>query len=897
MRTFSRATRWRKLGAALLALATLSGLALMPAGVLAATDIYVDTVDQEVNGDADCSLQEAIYAANRDDNKAPDPTSPGSLVTTGCAAGSGHDMIWLPPMGVFQYADPIDDADNYLGPTATPIITSGMTIEGRGARFELVAGARHARAFAVADTGYLDLREVHVKGFSISGGTGGLGGGGGGMGAGGAIYVHQGQLLVQWSTFEGNVVRGGGGHASGLQTGEGGGGGGLSGDGGDGWIFGGGGGGGARGNGGDNDIVLGVRRGGGGGGRVTSGSMETPGVPCGGAGGVDGGVFGTDGAMATCRGGGGGGGSGANLLTPGSGGLGAYGGGGGGGGGSSSGADGGFGGGGGAGHHGLLEAGEGGDGGFGGGGGAGVSPFPGGPGSGGPFGGDASESGGGGGAGLGGAIFGDLAEIQISNSTFTGNGAFRGVAFHERARDGRGAGGAIFTVGGSLTVESSTFSGNATGEYNDTDDGPVGIGGGAIVVYDPDGPNEATLLLRNTIIAGNGPFECYTRNGVDTGGSDGNIVTDSAANSQGDVPCPGVTGSDDPGLGQLQINAPGKTPTMAIGAGSPALDVAVGVVGMGIPLDDQRGILRPQGLAADIGAYEYVAPPPPPPGSAPVTTIELSPAAPNGSNGWYRTSPGIAVAATDTDGDLGETRCVVDPPAAPTAFTDLEEICVAPSVAGDGQHAVYAASNDVAGHVEAPIVSRTLKIDGTIPSLAPTLNVTTVTVGQAGVAATANATDATSGIASSSCGAVDTSTAGARSVSCTATDNAGNTATSTLDYVVEYRILGFFSPAPNSKWRAGQTVPIKVAIGDGSGTPLADAAAQALAQACWVTFSAAGVQPVTEKCLKYDPANDQFQFNWKLRKSPLGTATITVSISYPGTSTMTQLSMAITIAK
>jgi hypothetical protein len=899
MRTLSHATRWRKLGAALLALATLTGLVLAPTGAMAATDIFVDTSNQEINGDADCSLQEAIYAANRDDNTAPDPTDPGSLVTTGCAAGSGHDTIWLPPMSVFTYADPLDDADNFTGPTVTPIIRSAITIEGRGARLQRVAAGRLTRAFAVGVGGDLDLREVHVKGFSIHGGNG-ADGGGGGMGAGGAIYVIGGKLRVQWSTFEGNSARGGNGSFQG--TSAGGGGGGLSGNGGGGSSdsnsLGGGGGGGSRGDGDAANFIDDYPGGavaGGGGGTVTSAVSWTPGERCGGAGAMDLGLTpdgAEDGDDGACAGGGGGGGGNPQPLVElcgGDGGNGHYGGGGGGGGLDSDGGRGGVGGGGG---------GNGGDGGFGGGGGGA------GPvcllgrlvehGQGGTFGGDGAHSdidtdddpAGGGGAGLGGAIFGHLAEITISNSTFTANVARWGLSGGEGANNGRGAGGAIFVVARSLTVESSTFAQN---EAITVTNG----GGGAIVVYDPDGIEEATLLLRNTIIAGNGVAECYTQNGVDTGGSDGNIVTDSTANNLGNPACPGVTGADDPGLGALALNAPGRTPTMAIGPASPAIDVAVGSV----PADDQRGILRPQGVAGDIGAYEYEATTPPP-GSAPVTAITLNPAAASGSNGWYASSVGVTVAGTDADADLSETRCVLDPAAVPASFAGLPAgACALTSVGSDGQHAIYAASVDAAGNVESPVVSATFKLDATAPSLAPNLNVTTVVIGQTGVVASPNATDATSGVASSSCGAVDTATPGAKTVTCTATDNAGNTGTATLAYVVEYQILGFFSPAPNSKWRAGQTVPIKVAIGGGNGVRISDAEAQALAQACRVTFSATGVQPVVDKCLKYDAASDQFQFNWKLKKSPLGMATLTVSISYPGSTSKTSLSLAVTIIK
>src|SRR3954471_650389 len=157
-------------------LATVLGLAPT---TIAASAIYVTTSNQEINGDAECSLQEAIYSANRDDNTAPDPTTPGSDVTTGCAAGSGVDTIYLPASSVFSYADPITDPDNFVGPSATPIVTSAIVIEAQGARLQRVALGRETRAFVVGPTGDLTLHEVHVKGFAIHGGDGADGGGGG----------------------------------------------------------------------------------------------------------------------------------------------------------------------------------------------------------------------------------------------------------------------------------------------------------------------------------------------------------------------------------------------------------------------------------------------------------------------------------------------------------------------------------------------------------------------------------------------------------------------------------------------------------------------------------------------------------------------------------------------
>lgn len=842
--------------------------------VRAGTTITVNTINREINGDGFCSLQEAIYAANLDDNRAPDASNPGEFFDTACPGGSGADVIELPPMGVFQFADPIDDADNYLGPTVTPIITSAITIEGRGARLERLAGGRLTRAFAVGTGGFLDLREVHVKGFAIHGGNGNDGGGGG-MGAGGAIYVQGGSLRIQWSTFEGNSVEGGDGSFK--DTSAAGGGGGLFGNGGAGTDNGGGGGG-SRGD-GSRGISF---AGGGGGGRVTSAVFEVPGEPCGGEGGeTDGGTaISESGDAARCAGGGGGGGSDkddGDLFSGGSGGSGGYGGGGGGAGENADGGDGGFGGGGGG---SSFSTHSGGDSRFGGGGGNGWEDlFLGGPGQGGTFGGDGGTTGGGGGAGLGGAVFGYLATIHVSNSTFVGNSAERGQSGGGGANDGRGAGGAIFAVAGALSIESSTIAGNSTVTITNG-------GGGGVVVYDPEGTDEATLVLHNTIVAGNGAAECYTRNGVTTSGSGGNIITDSSLNNLGNPACTGVVSSDDPLLGGLDDNPPGRTPTLKLGAGSPAIDAAVGTS----PLDDQRGIARPQGDGADIGAFEVSS-------AAPTTSITLNPAAPDGSNGWHVTTVGVTVAATDPDSTVAQTRCILDPTSAPAAFGDLPDAaCALTSVSADGGHTIYAASIDTDGNAEATVASAALMLDATDPTLSPSLNVPTpVTVGQAGVVAAPNASDATSGVASSSCGAVDTSSPGVGTVTCTATDNAGNTGSATLTYVVEYRILGFFSPVPGSKWKIGQTVPVKVALADGQGTRITDAEASALAAACRVTFSATGAQPKSAQCMKYDPLTDQFVYTWKLAKSPTGTDTIAVAVSYPGTTITTVLSETIQI--
>jgi CSLREA domain-containing protein len=59
-------------------------LAIAAASARAGTTITVNTANDELNSDGDCSLREAIRAANLD------------TAVDGCPAGSGADIIQLP---------------------------------------------------------------------------------------------------------------------------------------------------------------------------------------------------------------------------------------------------------------------------------------------------------------------------------------------------------------------------------------------------------------------------------------------------------------------------------------------------------------------------------------------------------------------------------------------------------------------------------------------------------------------------------------------------------------------------------------------------------------------------------------------------------------------------------
>jgi hypothetical protein len=111
------------------------------------------TTTQQGESFNQCSLQEAIYASELKSNKAIGATNPDFFYSTGCTPGEGNgDTIILAPGAVYSFDGPwTGDSHNYLGPTATPIIFSNITIEGNGATlWSLVCLGEVAIAFSAS---------------------------------------------------------------------------------------------------------------------------------------------------------------------------------------------------------------------------------------------------------------------------------------------------------------------------------------------------------------------------------------------------------------------------------------------------------------------------------------------------------------------------------------------------------------------------------------------------------------------------------------------------------------------------------------------------------------------------------------------------------------------------
>jgi hypothetical protein len=151
-----------------------------------------------------------------------------------------------------------------------------------------------------------------------------------------------------------------------------------------------------------------------------------------------------------------------------------------------------------------------------------------------------------------------------------------------------------------------------------------------------------------------------------------------------------------------------------------------------------------------------------------------------------RTVPTVSAAATSSPNAAGWYNAPVTVQfSCADVFSGVASCPVDQTLGSEGSAVSSTAqtASDVAGNTSAPSNIVSANIDTTAPTLAPTISPSPVWLGSTATASP-NATDTLSGIASESCGALDTSSVGVKSVSCTATDQAGNSASASVSYQV-----------------------------------------------------------------------------------------------------------------
>ncbi len=155
------------------------------ASLLAGTTIEVTTEDDELNNDGDCSLREALRAANLD------------TAVDACPAGSGHDYIQI-PLGTYILTRTGSGEDQ--GVTGDLDINGNVTIAGVSPSATIIDGNATDRVFHITTGGY----QVKISSLTIRNGvTSALTGGAGILNENGNLDITRCDLNANHSDYTG----------------------------------------------------------------------------------------------------------------------------------------------------------------------------------------------------------------------------------------------------------------------------------------------------------------------------------------------------------------------------------------------------------------------------------------------------------------------------------------------------------------------------------------------------------------------------------------------------------------------------------------------------------------------------------------------------------------------
>lgn len=422
--------------------------------------------------------------------------------------------------------------------------------------------------------------------------------------------------------------------------------------------------------------------------------------------------------------------------------------------------------------------------------------------------GGAGASGGGGGGGWFGGGGGGSAAL----CTGLGTGGAGGGGGSSNVRDGAGLTNVSYAVGGSVGTGNGSVS--VTFDLAD-DDGPP-----SVTVDQADGQSDPAAdspILFSAVFSQ--PVTGFSAADVDFSGSTAGGTL--AASVTEVAPKDGTS---------FEISVTGMTDAGDVVASIPAGKVA----------DAQFSTNTASTSTDNLVQWQ-------PDTAGPTASPSQSPAA-NG-NGWNNTDVTVDWNWTDPSG------------------IDLDH-CDTSSVATlEGSYDVTGACKDGLGNASSAKVG--VKIDKTKPQLSPTVVPNPVILGGALPTVSPGATDTGgSGVATASCGTPSTAAIGTFAVTCSATDNAGNTATAQVSYTVAAFFGQWHSPMPKSTVKAGSTIPVKFTLRNGSGA-ITGAVAKALVsgkQLRVLLTDKDGITVAETICCTWVSSSAYFQCNLKTPK-------------------------------
>jgi hypothetical protein len=455
------------------------------------------------------------------------------------------------------------------------------------------------------------------------------------------------------------------------------------------------------------------------------------------------------------------------------------------------------------------------------------------------------------------------------------------------------AGQGILTWGGNLTVLNSTISyNNGTNGYGGggilhIGDGSTAISFSTIFENQSSGVGDAIatafsspgkVTVKNSILAsptrGFGML-CWV-NGQDAVRSLGhNIAGDSTCGPGSNAAPGGLTGPGDmnntnPLLGPLANNG-GLTPTHMPLCNSPAINAVPdtdNTDASGVPVTtDQRGVGRPSGGGADIGAVEV---------SSGESSTALTVTAPDDSSA----SADLNCQASIPDYLAGTTT------SGGSAIT-LSQSPAAGTLVGLGPHTVTVTAGDACGQSTDTVVFTV------VDNAPPTITINTPSNGTAYLlnqSVAANYTCADCGGVASCAGPVasgsniNTGSAGMKTFTVSARDNAGNNSQQSVNYLITYAARVLFDQTKAAK--SGSTIPIKIQLVDANGDNVSTSAVVVHALSVTQMSSSASVilddagQANPDFDFRYDSTLNGYIFN--LKTTGYGTGTYVLSYSVSG---------------
>jgi hypothetical protein len=247
-------------------------------------------------------------------------------------------------------------------------------------------------------------------------------------------------------------------------------------------------------------------------------------------------------------------------------------------------------------------------------------------------------------------------------------------------------------------------------------------------------------------------------------------------------------------------------------------------------------------------------------GTPPVVTTAVDPPEPDGTNGWFVSTPTISFTCDDPTSGLVDS--------CPASVQPIEGVTTTTRTVSDH------AGNSTA-------TSTNTKVDLTNPTVTCDDRVTYL-LHQTATLVGADVTDTPSGpLRAREVLAVGTATVGDQTATVTGTDLAGRTGSDVCDYRVVYGFSGFQSPVNGSAdavnvVKAGKVVPLKWLLADAAGVPfttLAAASVSTVSHSCSST-SGALQDPVGETAVGgsglQNFGDGGYQFNWRTPASYAG---------------------------